>query len=273
MKTWFITGTSKGFGRIWAEAALERGDQVVATARRVETLDELVEKYGDKVLPLALDVTDKAAVDAAIKQGFERFERLDIVVNNAGYGHFGAIEEATEAEVRAQFETNVFGALWVTQAALPYLRQQGSGHLLQVSSIGGVHAFPTLGLYHASKWALEAFSQSLAAEVQEFGIKVTLVEPTGFSTDWSGPSAARSEELDVYDGVRERRAAYFASIQSKPGDPEATGPVILKLVDMEEPPLRLFLGKGPFKMIQEEYAKRIAQWGEFNDLAEEAHGD
>ncbi len=178
-KVWFITGTSKGFGRVWAEAALARGDRVVATARNADTLTPLVEAYGDLVLPLALDVNDKAAIDAAVKRAHEHFGRLDVVVNNAGYGLFGAIEEITERQARDQVETNLFGPLWVTQAVLPILREQGSGHIIQVSSIGGVQAFPTLGLYHASKWALEGFSQSVAAEVADLGIKVTIVEPTG----------------------------------------------------------------------------------------------
>ncbi len=179
-KVWFITGTSRGFGRIWAEAALKRGDKVAATARDTASLDELSESYGDAVLPLELDVTDKVAVDTAVKDAHDRYGRLDVVVNNAGYGLFGTIEEVTEAQARAQIETNLFGALWVTKAALPYLREQGSGRIIQVSSIGGVNAFPTLGLYHASKWALEGFSQALDAEVRGLGIKVTLVEPTGY---------------------------------------------------------------------------------------------
>ena len=186
-KVWFITGTSKGFGRVWAEAALERGDRVAATARNADTLTPLVDTYGDLVLPLALDVTDKAAIDAAVKRTHEHFGRLDVVVNNAGYGLFGAIEELTESQARDQIETNLFGPLWVTKAAVPIMREQGSGHIIQVSSIGGVNAFPILGLYHASKWGLEAFSQSLAGEVAGFGIKVTIVEPAGFSTDWRGP--------------------------------------------------------------------------------------
>ena len=188
-KVWLITGTSKGFGRIWAEAALARGDRVAATARDLATLQPLVQRYGDRVLAITLDVDDKTAVDAAVAQTIARFERIDVAVNNAGYGLFGAIEEVSEAEARAQMETNFFGALWVTQAVLPQMRAQGSGHIIQVSSIGGVNAFPTIGLYHASKWALEGFSQSLAIEVAPFGIKVTLVEPAGYATDWSGPSA------------------------------------------------------------------------------------
>src|SRR5580698_2554393 len=193
MTTWFITGTSRGFGREWAIAALDRGDRVAATARNLGSLDDLVTKYGDAILPIKLDVTDRAAAFAAVRQAHQRFGRLDVVVNNAGYGHFGMIEEVSEAEIRAQLETNVLGALWVTQAALPFLREQGSGHIIQVSSIGGISAFPRTGAYHASKWALEGLSQALAQEVKEFGINVTLVEPGGFSTDWSGSSSARSE--------------------------------------------------------------------------------
>ncbi len=182
-KVWFITGTSKGFGRIWAEAALARGDRVAATARDVNTLAPLVDRYGDQVLAITLNVDDKAAVDAAIAQTIARFGQIDVAINNAGYGLFGAIEEISEAEARAQMETNFFGALWVSQAVLPQMRKQGFGRIIQVSSIGGVNAFATLGLYHASKWALEGFSQSLAAEVAPFGIKVTLVEPAGYATD------------------------------------------------------------------------------------------
>ena len=271
-KVWFITGTSKGFGRIWAEAALARGDEVAATARNVESLAELVERYGDKVMPIRLDVTDKAAVDTAVKDAHDRFGRLDVVVNNAGYGLFGTIEEVTEEQARAQLETNLFGALWVTKAALPYLREQGSGHIVQVSSIGGVNAFPTVGLYHASKWALEGFSQSLAAEVRGFGIKVTIVEPTGFSTDWAGPSAVHAEELPAYDGVRAARAESMKA-RGPRGVPEATGPAILEVVDAEDPPLRVFFGKGTLEMIQAEYASRLAVWEQWDDVAREAHGN
>src|SRR6476620_1290222 len=187
-KTWFITGASRGFGREWTIAALERGDTVAATARDTATLDDLVAQFGDKLLPLQLDVTDRAAVGTAVKDAHDRFGRLDVVVNNAGYGQFGMIEEISEQEARDQIETNVFGALWVTQAVLPYLREQGSGHILQVSSIGGISAFPNIGMYHASKWALEGMSQALSQEVADFGIKVTLIEPAGYSTDWRDSS-------------------------------------------------------------------------------------
>src|ERR1700734_713875 len=197
-KTWFITGTSRGFGREWAIAALQRGDKVAATARNTATLDDLAAKYGDALLPIRLDVTDREADFAAVKQAHDHFGRLDIVVNNAGYGQFWFVEELSEQDARDQIETNVFGALWVTQAALPYLREQRSGHIIQVSSIGGITAFPNVGIYHASKWALEGFSQALAQEVASFGVHVTLIEPAGFDTDWAGPSAKHSEELPAY---------------------------------------------------------------------------
>src|SRR4051794_284164 len=269
-KVWFITGTSKGFGRVWAEAALARGDRVAATARDTSTLDDLVARYGENVLPIALDVTDKATVDAAVAAAHDRFGALDVVVNNAGYGLFGTIEEVTEAQARAQLETNVFGALWVTKAALPIMRAQGSGHIIQVSSIGGVNAFPVLGLYHASKWALEAFSQSLAAEVAEFGVHVTIVEPGGFATDWSGPSAVQAGPLADYDGVRERRRAMFAERGVTPGDPQATGPAILELVDADEPPLRVFFGAGALELTRAEYERRLEEWERWEELAEAA---
>jgi NAD(P)-dependent dehydrogenase (short-subunit alcohol dehydrogenase family) len=271
MKVWFITGTSKGFGRIWAEAALRRGDKVIATARDVSTLSGLHDRYGENVLTLALDVSDKKAVDAAIKQAYEHFGRLDIVINNAGYGLFGAIEEVSEQEARDQLETNLFGALWVTKAALPILREQGSGHIIQVSSIGGVTAYPTIGMYHASKWALEGFSQALSGEVADLGIKVTLIEPTGYSTDWGGPSAKQAQALPAYEPMHNRMSE-MRSERGPAGVPEATAPVILKLVDMQEPPLRILFGKGPNEMIHEEYSKRLAEWDKYKDLSEEAHG-
>jgi NAD(P)-dependent dehydrogenase (short-subunit alcohol dehydrogenase family) len=253
-KVWFITGASKGFGRVWTEAALSRGDRVAAAARNIATLDQLAAQYPETLLTIRLDVGDKAAVDAAVDKAHARFGRLDIVVNNAGYGLFGTIEEVSEQEARAQIETNLFGALWVTKAALPFLLAQKSGHILQVSSIGGVAAFPTLGLYHASKWGLEGFRQALAGEVRGLGVKVTIIEPGGYSTDWRGPSAVRAEPLPAYDEVRAMVAKMAGSFAS--GDPEATGPAILKLVDAVEPPLRVFFGPVGLPMIRDEYARR-----------------
>ncbi len=269
-KVWFITGSSKGFGRVWTEAALSRGDRVAATARDVSTLADLVEKYGDAIAALKLDVNDKAAVDAAVAEAHKRFGRLDVVVNNAGYGQFGAIEEVSEADARAQIETNVFGALWVTKAALPIMRAQKSGHIIQISSIGGVNAFGLLGLYHASKWALEAFSQALSQEVKDLGINVTIVEPGGYTTDWSGASAKIAKPIAAYDPARKHRAETRG--RAVPGDPAATGEAMLAIVDAEEPPLRIFFGDGGLPMTRQEYADRIALWEKWDDVSVKAQG-
>jgi NAD(P)-dependent dehydrogenase (short-subunit alcohol dehydrogenase family) len=246
---------------------------VVATARKLDVLKDLTEKYGKNVLALALDVTDQPAVEKAIKTAHEHFGRLDVIVNNAGFGLFGTIEEVTAQQARDQMETNFFGALWVTKAALPILRAQKSGHVIQVSSIAGVMAFPTLGIYHASKWALEAFSQSLAAEEKEFGIKVTIVEPTGYQTDWNGASSVQATKLPIYDNLRQNLAEYFGPIRKNPrGDPNATGEAILQVVDSPNPPLRIFFGKGPLEIMKGEYAKRLATWEEWDPVSQKAHG-
>jgi NAD(P)-dependent dehydrogenase (short-subunit alcohol dehydrogenase family) len=195
------------------------------------------------------------------------------VVNNAGYGHFGFVEEITEAEARAQLDTNLFGALWVTQAALPYLREQGSGHILQVSSIGGISAFPWVGIYHASKWALEGITQSLAQEVERFGIKVTSIEPGGYATDWSGASGTFSDRLPAYE-------EYFSKVMEArkqrvgtPGDPVATRAAILELVDADNPPRRVFFGTAPLGIATADYESRLATWREWQPLAERAQGN
>src|SRR4051812_41224688 len=170
-KSWFVTGASGGFGREWTEAALERGDRVAALSRSATAFEDLVDKYGNAVMPLQVDVTDRAAVTSAVQRAVDRFGRLDVVVNNAGYGLFGMVEEVAEQQARDQIEVNLFGPLWVTQAALPHLRAQRGGHIIQVSSIAGLFSLPGLGLYHASKFGLEGFTASLAAEAKEFGIK------------------------------------------------------------------------------------------------------
>jgi NAD(P)-dependent dehydrogenase (short-subunit alcohol dehydrogenase family) len=269
-KTWFITGTSRGFGREWTNAALERGDRVAATARDTSTLDDLKADHGEKLLALPLDVTDRDAAFDAVRQAHDYFGHLDVVVNNAGYGHFGMVEEISEAEARAQLETNLFGALWITQAALPFLRQRGAGHIVQVSSIGGISAFPGVGIYHASKWALEGISQALAQEVKEFGINVTLVEPGGFSTDWSGPSAKRSDPNPAYDGLRDRQQQWRAS--NVPGDPSASAAAIMRVVDANPPPLRVFFGTTPLGIAEADYESRLATWREWQPVAELAQG-
>lgn len=269
-KVWFITGASRGFGKEFAKNALQRGDQVAATARDTAALDDLVAQHGDAVLPLQLDVTDRDAAFAAVASAKERFGRLDIVVNNAGYGLFGAVEEITEQQLRDQIEVNLFGVLHVTQAVLPILRDQGSGRIVQISTIGGVGAFPSLGGYHASKWALEGLTESLAQEVAGFGIKVTLVEPGGYSTDWAGDSATHADPQPQYDGLRQ--AMQERQNGAKQGDPVAAGRAILKLVDADEPPLRVFFGTQPTQIAPHIYQQRLDTWKQWEWLSNEANG-
>jgi NADP-dependent 3-hydroxy acid dehydrogenase YdfG len=270
-KAWFITGASKGFGYVWTEAALARGDSVAAAARNIGSLDALKVKYGDRLLPLTLDVGNKGAVDAAVKRAHRQFGRIDVAINNAGYGLFGAVEEVSEQEARAQIETNLFGALWVTQAVLPIMRAQQSGHIIQISSIGGVWTVPTGGLYHASKWGLEGFSQALADEVKGIGIKVTIIEPSGFATEFGTTSAHRAQQLPAYDAARASLANFRTT--TKHGDPKATASALLRIVDAAEPPLRVFFGDAGLPLIQREYAERIGSWERWNDVSLEAQGN
>ncbi|HKO80284.1 MAG TPA: SDR family NAD(P)-dependent oxidoreductase, partial [Chitinophagaceae bacterium] len=194
----------------------------------------------------------------------------DVVINNAGYGLVGAIEETTEQQARDQIEANVFGLLWVTQAALPILRAQGNGHIIQLSSALGVATLPVLGIYNASKWAVEGLSETLATEVKAFGINVTIVEPNGFSTDWGGSSAVHTSAIKEYDGVKADFQASFT--EDSFGKPEATVEAILKLVDAEHPPLRLFLGKVAFPWVKQVYAERLATWEQWEEVSTKAHG-
>ena len=257
-KIWFITGASRGFGRLWAEAALARGDKVAATARRPKTLDDLVAAYGDAVLPLRLDVDDRDAVFAAVNLAHQHFGRLDVILSNAGYGLVGAIEETSPDDARAIFETNVLGTLSVIQAALPLLRAQRSGHILAVSSVGGQVTFPMGGLYQATKFAVEGLAQTLAQEVAEFGIKVTLIEPAPFATDFmSEASMKHATPIAEYGPARQRLFAHF--VPEMFGDPATTVDALLQVVDADEPPLHLLLGP-LLPMIRQVYEGRLASW-------------
>ncbi|BAV08337.1 NADP-dependent 3-hydroxy acid dehydrogenase YdfG [Filimonas lacunae] len=271
-KTIFITGASKGFGRIWTNALLERGDKVVATSRTIHAYDDLVKKYPDTFLPLTLDITHKQAVNEALAQAKAHFGSLDVVINNAGYGLFGAVEELEEADARAILDTNVLGTLFVTQAALPILRAQGHGHIIQLSSVLGVWSLPILGMYNASKFAVEGLSEALAHEVKGFGIHVTLVEPNGYKTEFGGGSAVRSNPIAAYDGVREQLFRTEGMPAEEYGNPEATIPALLQLIDAQNPPLRLFLGNLGLRKTKEEFAGKIAEWELWNDVAVAAHG-
>ncbi|WP_118972937.1 SDR family NAD(P)-dependent oxidoreductase [Taibaiella koreensis] len=269
-KTIFITGASKGFGKIWAEAFLQRGDNVIATARNPESLNDLVSTYGANVLPLKLDVTDRDAVFAAVKEGRDHFGRIDVLLNNAGFGLFGAVEETTEQQARDQFETNFFGLLWVTQAIIPVMREQQSGHIIQLSSVLGVVTFPTLGIYNASKFAVEGLTESLVEEVAPFGIKVSLLEPNAFSTDWGGASAVHTEPSPLYEKVKADLFASFAPDFF--GDPKATTDAVLQLVDSAQPPLRLFLGKMSYPFVKQVYDSRWTEWDAWKQVSAAAHG-
>lgn len=263
-RNWIITGASRGFGREFAQAALAAGDRVAATARDTSSLDDLVAEHGDAILPLELDVTDRDAAFAAVRNAHERFGRLDVVVNNAGYGVSGAIEELSEEQARRQIEVNLFGALWVTQAALPIMREQRSGWIVQVSSIGGLAAFPLTGIYHASKWALEGFSETLRQEVEPFGIKVLIVEPSAFRTDWAGSSMDRADPIDAYqriDQIAERRASQQEENNgSQPGNPELAAQALLDTLDRDDPPFRLLLGNVAYDVAVDRYETRLKEF-------------
>jgi NAD(P)-dependent dehydrogenase (short-subunit alcohol dehydrogenase family) len=268
-KVWFVTGASRGFGRIWTEAALKRGDKVAATARDVNALDDLVAAHGDSILAVPLDVIDRDAVFAAVAQAHQHFGCLDVILCNAGYGYMGALEEVVTAEAEANFDTNVFGTLSVIQAALPLLRAQRSGHILTVSSMGGVIGFPTGGIYVATKFAVEGMSEALAGEVASFGIKVTIIEPGSFATEFRS-SMKTPPAMAEYEPVRQAVLSAFKPEMS--GDPQATADAILKVVDADNPPLRLLLGAGPLRMIKKLYEGRLSTWDQWADVSNAAQG-
>ena len=268
-KIWFVTGASSGLGRLWSEAALERGDKVIATARNPKVLQDMVYKYGDAVLTLPLDVTDRAAVFEAVKKGHDHFGRLDVILSNAGYGYMSAVEEIDIDEAKANFETNVWGTLHVIQAALPYLRAQRSGHILTLSSIAGMVSLPTGGAYLATKWAVEALSEGLAGEVASFGIKVTIIEPGSFSTGFRD-ATKKAPSLPEYAELREKIHSSFNG--DIIGDPKATPLAIMKLVDSENPPLRLILGDWLLPMVKKFYQERIETWEQWADISIAAQG-
>lgn len=265
-----ITGASRGFGKIWAKALLERGDKVAATARNTEDLNDLVQAYGDAVLPIQLDVNNRDACFAVVNKVKQHFGRIDVLINNAGFGLFGAIEETSEEQARAQMETNFFGLLWVTQAIVPIMREQKSGHIIQVSSFLGLVSLPVLGLYNASKYAVNGLSETLATEVKSFGINVSLIEPNGFSTDWAGASAFQTEANEEYAPVK--KAFFDAATPDSWGKPETTAKAVLALIDSANPPLHFLLGKVAYPVVKQVYAARLAEFEEWKDVSAEAHG-
>ena len=270
-KTWFITGSSRGFGRIWTEAALKRGDKVAATARKLASIADLKEQYGENVLTLELDVTKPQQVKAALEQAHTHFGKLDIILNNAGYSLVGTIEEADADEVRALYETNVFGPITVIQAALPLLRKQGGGHIIGVSSNLGHVTYPVIGYYCSSKWAFESIHESLAAEVKTMGIKVTIVEPGAYATEFGSPESLKfSQNLDIYNDFKAQFVNGLRNLER--GNPHATPEALFKVVDAEQPPLRIFLGSHNLPSVREAYKERLAIWEAWNEVAVAAQG-
>lgn len=269
-KIWFITGASRGFGRIWARAALERGDQVAVTARRLSDVADFRARFGDAALPLALDVTNTDQVQQAVQEAYSHFGRMDVLVNNAGSSLFAATEEASDEQVRGLFDVNYLGMVRVLRAALPLLRKQGCGHILGVSSGLGITALPLIGFYCATKWAVEALHESLAQEVKAFGIKVTLVEPGAYATEF-GKSAPLADSLEPYTELRKQFLTRLATMER--GDPEATTEAILKLVDTNNPPLRLGLGNTILPRARAAYAERLATWEAWEGVMNAAMGE
>jgi NAD(P)-dependent dehydrogenase (short-subunit alcohol dehydrogenase family) len=265
-KVWFITGASTGFGRGLAEQVLAAGGNVVATARKPEQIADLQQKFPDRALALALDVTDQAAIDGAVAAAIARFGRVDVLVNNAGYGLAGAIEEATEAEFMPVFETNVFGLIRVTRALLPQFRKQKSGNIVNLSSIAGLIGSPGWGYYNASKFAVNGFSEALAAEMAPLGIHVTIVEPGPFRTDFLGRSGVEAEKrIADYDSTAGKTREYFHNQAGKQaGDPAKAVAAIIAAVEAPVPPKHLVLGKLAFDRMQsrlELWNKDLAAWG------------
>ena len=271
-KIWFITGTSRGFGRVWTEAALQRGDKVAATARNLESIADFKEKYGDSVLTLQLDVTKPEQVKTALDEAYNHFGKLDIVFNNAGYSLIGTIEEANPDEIRLLYETNVIGPVTVIQAALPLLRKQGYGHILGTSSNLGHISYPVIGYYCSSKWAFESIHESLAAEVSQFNIKVTIIEPGAYATEFGSQESLKfSAGMEEYDEFKNQFIGGLRNLER--GNPDATPNALFKVVDSENPPLRFFLGDQGLPSVREAYNNRLAEWEEWETVSNSAQGN
>jgi len=257
-QVWLVTGSSRGLGRALAEAVLAEGHKLVATARIPVQLGDLVERYGGQVRPVALDVTDAHAASNAVKAAVDTFGRLDVLVNNAGYGDIGSIEDTTDAVFRAQIETNLFGVINVTKAAIPLMREQRSGRIIQISSVGGRLGTPGLAPYQTAKWGVEGFSEVLAKEVAPLGIKVTIIEPGGFRTDWSGASMTIRPSRPEYDPTVGAVAGFQREYSgTQPGDPAKAAAVIMRIASLDEPPLRLLLGSNAVHLAEQNDLARI----------------
>ncbi|MDM9646987.1 oxidoreductase [Rhizobium sp. S163] len=267
-QVWLITGSSRGLGRALAEAVLAEGHNLVATARNPAQLDDIKQRYPSSVLTISLDVTDEQSAEQAVKAAVERFGRLDVLVNNAGYGDVGSIEDTSLTDFRAQIETNLFGTIIVTKAALPLMREQGAGHIVQISSVGGRIGPAGRAPYAAAKWGVEGFSEVLSREVGPLGVKVSIVEPGGFRTDFAGASTTLREGRPEYDETVGKMARYQRDYDGRqPGDPAKAAAAIIHLASLENPPLRLPLGSDAIRAIAQNDAQRAAEHAAWRDLS------
>lgn len=270
-KIWFITGASSGIGRAIAEAALARGDSAILTARRLAPLQEIAANHGERALALQLDVTDPASRQAALQAAMDRFGRIDVLANIAGAGSYGALEEFTSAQIRAQMELNFFAAAEMSREVLPQMRAQGSGHILNLTSIAGLVAFPGSGLYNASKFALEGFSEALHHEVKPLGVRVTLIEPGAFRTGFAGAAAMKAEgQIDAYAALDAGMADYYAAQDGQQmGDPVKAAQVIVDMVDADTAPVRLLLGEDAYQLWEGAVASRARDMATWRARAED----
>jgi NAD(P)-dependent dehydrogenase (short-subunit alcohol dehydrogenase family) len=257
-RVWFITGSSTGLGRKLAEAVLAKGDRVVATARKEANVADLEQQYPNYARAVRLDVTDLSQVKASVQAAIDAFGRIDVLVNNAGYGLCGAVEEVTDTQIRQQFETNLFGPLNLTRTVLPLLRAQRFGHILNVTSLGGQVSFPVFGLYHGTKFAIEGISEALAKEVAPFGIKVTIIEPGGFKTDFSTRGMVCAERISAYQPLYEALVKAFDGAVL--GDPARAAHAMIQAVEADEPPLRLALGADALHLIREKLDSELEEY-------------
>jgi NAD(P)-dependent dehydrogenase (short-subunit alcohol dehydrogenase family) len=273
-KVWFITGSSRGLGRAVTEAALAAGDSVVATARRPEQLADLVERFGTRIFPTKLDVTSSTDAQQAVASALSTFGRIDVMVNNAGYGFIGAFEEMTPEEFSAQIDTNFWGVVNVTRAVLPIFRRQGQGHILQITSVGGRNGVQGLSGYCAAKFAVEGFSEALAIELKPLGINVTVIEPGGFGTDWAGSSMDYAKSIDGYQSTVGAMRAYIEShVGQELGDPKKGAAAILQVTAMPAPPFRVLLGSDALAIGRNTYQQNLAETERWASLSQSTDRD
>ena len=272
-RIWFVTGSSRGLGRSLIKAILSKGDKVAATARDISSLQDLVKQYGEAILPVQLDVNNKAQVHQAIAAVVKHFGRIDVLVNNAGFGITGAVEAYSDEQVRSQLETNLYAPIEITRAVLPYMREKRSGHILQISSMGGRVGSGGVSIYQAAKFGLSGFSEGLALEIADFRIKVICVEPGGFRTDWAGDSMSYAAEIEGYEMVNKRIQLFKNKGFSPMGDPEKAAKVIIDIVNDPEPPLHLLLGSEAVAIVKYSEAAKLRELEKWEEVSRSTDSD